>query len=381
MKSSKVLVLVGLLSLLGLFIFLQVLAARRSSSAQVSTVASSGTGLSTFLSFADKLYPSQVTLKRSAVFSSEELRQTGAMLILSPEMDISTREGAILKKFVQDGGLLLLSFHQKSSWRALAQLRTALGITEEIEPFTEFENYKSNRATAPQGIPLFEGGEVYSFYSALTFTRKECRGGNFDCFVLHHRLGQGDVVLISGLPPLANGLLPFSGNQVFAANLIPTVGSVVIDEYRHFYSDKTLGDLLTKPSFIFPMLALLTGALGFFIFGYSEPARLADRSRREKVRPAFHDFSLNALRGILATSEGLAGAVALQEKSLVARFPSGAARIKQIMNQHTFNSPLELAAALLAEHRALLKERMGLSSGAAQANATSIRKDQSEKMI
>ena len=365
MRTSKVLTLLGLFALLGGFVLLQVFAARQASSVQVSTVAPTGTGLSTFLSFAEQLYPSAVTAKRSAVFSSQELRSTGALLILSPEMEISTRESAIIKEFVEDGGLLLISFHNEVSWRALKNLRKELGSSLTTKPFEDFENYKVQRATAPPGIPLFEAGEIYSFYGAHVFDKSTCRGGNFSCFVEHLTIEKGDAIIVSGLPPLANGLLQGEGNQLLAANIIPAVGTIVIDEYRHFFSDKTLSDLLTKPSFIVPMLALLLGAIGFFIFGYSEPAHLRDRSRQVEERPAFHDFSLHALRGLVAGEEGLRGVVELHQRALYTRFPLAANQIKAEMRAYATKPPLQLAAALLKKHRALLELRTGIRPSSA----------------
>jgi hypothetical protein len=117
------------------------------------------------------------------------------------------------------------------------------------------------------------------------------------------------------------------------------------------------------------MLALLVGALGFFIFGYSEPSHLADRSQVEKPRLAFHDFSLDALRGLFSRKEDLREAISLQEDSLLMRFPRAAQRLQALHEHYAARPPLELASALLKEHRSLLQERMGLKhSSAAHAS-------------
>ncbi len=333
----------------------------RSKYSTTSTYSRSATGVSVLYQLAAKL-GANARVKKSAILGADDLLDTDVFLLLSPRQPISKREAALLATFVQNGGDVVLSFESERSWGFLQPVLAALSIDLETHEDPKFENRSLEQVYNKSEKALFSSDRTYGFYGRLIFNDGTCASDRFSCFFRESRYGKGTVHLIAGLPPIGNVLLPLEQNREVAFHFLSRYHNIVFDEYRHFFSDKTLKDLFLNPSFSLPLLGLAMGALGFFLFGYSEAHSVENSPAQPSPRSAYHDLNSGIFHGLLDRSGSFDEAVKSQQRYLEHHFPNKRAEIAKEMGQ---NSPpsvsdaqsLARATKLAALHRRFLEEK------------------------
>ena len=154
-------------------------------------------------------------------------------------------------------------------------------------------------------------------------------------------------------------LIGRGANQETALLLSQVGGGIVVDEYRHFFSDRTLQDLLLLPSFSLPLGALVAGALAFFLFGYSTPPARISQSRVTSSDTVYHAFSADVLRGLIERSGGRASAFERMQYYFLRRFPNHRDQIARDWRRIQDQELPELAQfrELISLHQRLLLSR------------------------
>jgi len=246
-------------------------------------------GVSIFSEFKSRLGKGSVTIRKSPFLYDEDLSGVDALFILSPTNEISVREASIIADYIDAGGTLVLGIHDLTGMVRSRNLLEVLKGGATIVEDPHFRNGQSVLLTPKQDLFVFKGGETYELYSSVLLDRTDCRGGGFECYAHEFTHGKGRVVMLAGLPFFGNVLVSRQANKQAALRLAERYGTVQIDEYHHFFTDRTFWSLLAKPSFSVPILGSILGALLLLAFGHSEfHERSSEGPRDEKPPRTLH---------------------------------------------------------------------------------------------
>ena len=296
-------------------------------------------GSSIFLNVARQFAPHKVSVLKHAIYSQAELGGRGALLIVSsPLGEFSTREAAIVRSFIEAGGKLLLSCHEEACQESVKRIAAELGtdfVTIENQDYVD----SVPERISLEGDDFFSSGQ-YAFYGARSFY------SDGEKYLRRSSVGLGQVFAISSVFPLANGLIGQADNWRLAEALIRQSDAIIIDEYHHFFSERSFADLLMTPWVSLPLLGLLAAALAFFFFGESVLIETAGTSVRV---PSFHRFSQDALRGLLEDKKVYAEALKRQNQ-IVRRAHIGSSYMPE---------GSQSIGALALKHRDLLRQKRG----------------------
>ena len=298
-------------------------------------------GSSIFLGLAQKFAPLKVSLLRHAIFSQQELGGRGTLLIISsPLGELSMREAGIVRDFLESGGLLLLSCHEEACQESVVRMASELGTSYVTTENSSYLDSVAERVTL-EGDDIFPPGQ-FAFYAARSFYYDTGK------FVKRTAVGQGAVFLISSVAPISNGLIGQADNWHLAERIIRQSDRIVIDEYHHLFSERSLADLVMTPWVSLPLLGLLLAALAFFLFGEAP----SSASTNATVRiPSFHRFNQDALRGMLKDKQRYKEALSKQWR-VVQRLRT---KVFGVAELSADESILELAR----KHRDLLRQKRG----------------------
>lgn len=333
----------------------------------VTSLSSGPSGLSVFRELGEALYPGSIIDRRKPILEEPDLNAVDAYLLLSPRFAVTEREAGFLKSYLQNGGILIASFHSEQTYSALRPLFRVLKLDIEIDSVKSFKNYRIMKAAGSSSVPFFEESKEYGVYASKHFVSDACPSPGseasrvpIDCFVRYQQIGRGQLLLFSGIPPLSNGLIGYGGNPHLALSVLRNAMRLTIDEYRHFFSEKTFSDLLAEPVFTAPILTLVLAALLFLLFGDSDVPESASQKTRRKKAVHYHDFGANVIRGLLGGKRGLESAVALHQRFLMQLFPARAAEISEICRQHSGpEQQLQAGEKLFLLHRCEWQKRRG----------------------
>ena len=205
---------------------------------------------------------------------------------------------------------------------------------------------------------------MYEFYSVLYFEKEGCPGNSSKCYMHTMNVGSGQISLILGVSPLANYMIPRSDNALYAEWLSNRYRNIGFNEHIHFFTSKTLTDLLLLPAFIIPMFGIVLAVLLYYLFGRHS---LYDVKQEEKLPSLnMHEYFEKIFAGLIKKKKVEHD---LNEKHihyLKNIFKAEEAEIsKWLKTQSQFMSnthPKDKGASIILLHQKLRKGRSTLSS-------------------
>ena len=315
-----------------------------------SSFAQTPMGLSAFVSLAKAVVPGKIVQRRSALLSEEDLKDAGVFLTFSPKSAVSKREASILKTFTERGGRVVIGIQSPESLRNVEHLLAALELVISPTEIPTFTNGEASVVSIQSGGSLLPAPHSYAFYSRYGVGAAEPKA-----FFLHKTLNQGTATVFMGVPPVANALLGREDNWRIAHEILTQTGTIVLDEYHHLFSDKTVGDLLLEPSFSLPIFGMVLVGILFFLFGRLSKRDAWERKQQPAPARSFHHFGVSLFQGLVKSSKLENQAVDQHEAFLKALFPSDAARIEDAPAPK--GAWLDRGARLVQVHKSLLRER------------------------
>ena len=322
-------------------------AKRHSSSTSFSQ---QGQGASVLLEFLRRVKPYGAIVNRRAVLDEHEFGRDDVFLTLSPKSPFSRREARILRRFVEKGGHLVIGTESPHTSANVSELMTAFSLTDSREAFPDFENQKTASRTAPVARGPIPAGVALEFYSGYGFPSE--RG--FD-FVKEERIGEGTVTLMAGIPIFANSMIGRGENWRAAHALANAKGRIVIDEYHHLFSEKSVASLLSEPFFALPVFGSVLVAILFLSLGRLGRKDVWGESPPVPSSRSFHDFGTSVFTGLARRSRSPDLGVQEHSQFLRGLFPDASGRIEEVASQK--GSWLSRGTGLLQLHKSLLRER------------------------
>lgn len=344
---------------------------RRARLSSVTAHSTSATGMSIFQQLSERTKPGQARLHQVAFLDRNALEEVEDLAVYSPKKMFSPHEAQLVADFVeQQGGRLLLSFHNETTHAALSPLLSALEIPVPIEEDKEFRNNTAVLFSPPSGDGLFRSEEQYAFYSRWRMKGKDCSSDPWECYVKEQKAGRGEVLIFASFPPVSNALIPRADNAKLAFRLIERAESIAFDEYHHFFTDKTFADLLATPEFLLPLLGFLGIVLLFFVFGYSEYHETAMEATPPAPTSSHHRFYEKVVQGVIVRSHGLQEGIALQTAFMRRAFPRERGQIdaeeRRLAEKYGDSGAerdlLAKAARFITLHRKILTQRGSLKN-------------------
>jgi hypothetical protein len=338
-----------------LVLVLQVTVAPPERSKAVTTFSQGPLGVSLFAQYLRIKNPDSVSTLRQAFLEDEHVDSSSdaALFILAPTRPFSAREANIVAQHVRNGGTLIASFHDNKTYEALSALIITLGNVPRIK---ESEKYRASFGTRvrPRATSSLVPEQVdLQFYALNVFDSTECRMGLLSCYVHEQTIGNGKLILIAGVPPIANSLLLKNENYQIAAHLANSYSRFIFDEYHHFYSEKDWTDLLKTPWISLPLFSMIVGAFLFFWLGQPELEPLPEYKNK---KPSAIDLGEAVVRTIMTKDTNASNhALAIQQmQSLQVLFPKDSEEIRKLTESYT---GIMLSEKLWILHRELLSRR------------------------
>ncbi|MDH3603264.1 MAG: hypothetical protein OEU26_26925, partial [Candidatus Tectomicrobia bacterium] len=208
--------------------------------------------LSLFREWKEAVHGQSVSIHRKAFLFPDKLSAFDGMMIASPRRPVAAKEARVLAAYVRRGGRLLLSAHDSTTYEHFQLLLDHLEINGAVTPHLSFKPKQVAAVTPETGTDLFEAGKPYGFYSLIQFADSACEPHSLDCFVRRIEVEQGNVLLILGLPLPANAMVSHLSNVDFTLAVGRWAPHLLIDEYHHFFTEKTWQDLLVRAEFTVP---------------------------------------------------------------------------------------------------------------------------------
>lgn len=337
------------------FITLQLAVTPPEKSKAVTTFSQGPLGVSLLAEYLRIKNPNSVSTLRQAFLSEQHTSSSNnaALFILAPTRPFSAREANIVVQHVRSGGTLIASFHDNKTYEALSALINALGNVPAIK---DSEKYQAGTGTRvrPRGRSTLAPEHVnLQFYALNVFDSSACRVGLLSCFVHEQTIGSGKLILIAGVPPIANSLLLRDENYQIAVHLAKSYKNFLFDEYHHFYSEKGWADLFKTPWISLPLLSMIVGAFLFFWLGQPELEPLPQYTEK---KPGALDLGEAIIRAIMAKDKHTAAqALAIRQmQSLHSLFPKDSEEIENVAKA---NSGTALSRRLWLLHQELLSRR------------------------
>ncbi len=303
-------------------------------------------------------------LQRVAVFTEDQLADRHALLILGPALPLSARETSILVGYVHKGGNIVLSFTEEKEVRMVEKLLSTADFALKIKTYPNFENGSVTRIKPADSRWIFEADRPYDFYSNVVFDQSACSVGapTLDCFLKQKQLGKGRIIALLGFPPFSNALIRRADNAAATLALVREYPRIALDEYRHFFTDKTLADLLMQPAFTLPIAGMIVGVILFFLFGHTDfgfSTAAATRARTKRSESgSMHETNSLILQGFITRYGGASQGIGSQVQFMQKLFPDAAKRIGQMAgNNDGRDGELASASRLIQLHRDLLREQ------------------------
>lgn len=290
----------------------------------VTVYSRSNKSLSLFREWKETTPGQSVSINRKAFLFPQALAEFDAIMIASPRMHIQSKEAKNLADYVANGGRLVLSAHDRKTYENLSSVLYKLGIDAAIQDHEEFTNKQISAVTPPGKHPLFDPQRQYGFYSLIQFDcaceseASACAPQELDCFVHHKDFDRGQILLLLGLPLPANAMVERLDNIDFTLALGRWAPHLLIDEYHHFFTDKTFKDLVARLDFTLPLGGMIVGLVLFFLFGHS---RFHERPFKPVRARAYHELNENIVRKYLQDPSLALEAVDQQRQFLQRLFP------------------------------------------------------------
>lgn len=285
----------------------------------ITTFSSNATGMNVFYEIANRINPSKVEISKKAFFEDINVNKYSYVLILSPNQGISEREASIIKKYLNDGGNLILSILRKEELLLVEHLLKALELKIKTYPNENFTNQVPQEIKGSNLSSLISANESYSFYSGGSLIENNDSKAGIKDFYTVKPIGKGHLHLMLGIPPISNLLITQSHNRQIAYRIIDSPGTILIDEYRHFFTEKTLTDLFLDPSFSIPLLGM--ALLVFIYLLFSNPHDLDNSHEIIPKETDYHQLNSNLILGLWRSKGLLNEALVSQGHTLANKFP------------------------------------------------------------
>ncbi|HMO17065.1 MAG TPA: hypothetical protein PKA63_00395 [Oligoflexia bacterium] len=322
---------------------------------------SNSSGLSIFHDFASLAFKEKLFIQKGAFLNELDLREISTIIIFSPKLPISEREILFLSKFVKEGGVLLLSATSKNDFDLYSGLFSSLGIKASAKDYPDYKWGKLEGRREDDESIFFREDEEYEFYSSIHVSVSSPKPVRSEVFSTSIKVDNGYVELYAGLPLISNSMIGRSDNRNIAMRILEREGRIVIDEYRHHFTEKTVSDLLKTPSFFVPIFGMCLLVFVFLLF--SDPGHLEYKKRIiDRNVSQYHDLNYGVLLG-LWKSKGLMGeAVRLQGKYISKKFPNRSGDVELLAGNIDKadideQSVLNVAKKLLLIHKKELRDR------------------------
>ena len=302
--------------------------------------------LSLFREWKEAVHGQSVSMHHKAFLFPDVLSAFDGIMIASPRRPIAAKEAKVLAAYVRQGGRLLLSAHDTGTYEHLQLLHDHLEINGAVTPHRGFKPQQVAAVIPAAGTELFEAGKPYGFYSLIQFSESACEPHSLDCFVRLIEVDQGKVLLILGLPLPANAMVSHLTNEDFTLAVGRWAPHLLIDEYHHFFTEKTWQDLLARAEFTIPLVGMIAGLVLFFLFGHSQ---FHERPVSGTLSRTYHELHENIVRKFLQDPVMAGEALDQQRQFLLRQFPQQANAVNDLFQrarQQLRQNPRALAQLL-----------------------------------
>jgi hypothetical protein len=177
---------------------------------------------------------------------------------------------------------------------------------------------------------VFATGKTYGFYSVVQFYPARCADLSLECFARIYPLERGKVLLTLGLPLFGNAMLRHAHNMDFTVALGHWAPRLLIDEYHHFFTQKTWTDLAWRVDVALPLGGMIAGLLLFFLFGHSH---FHEQVQHLPISRSYHALNENIVRRFLHDPALAGAALDIQQRFLLRLLPQQAETINALMQQ------------------------------------------------
>lgn len=349
-------------SLVVIFLMLFILGSYYSSQAKkmesVSVLSDQGMGLSFFNELGAKLHPKAIQYLKKPLLKSDQLSGIDLYIVMSPGRPLSEHESAILASYVTNGGNILLSFHSFGVESPFGDLFKRLKISVPTEEDDSFENDKTVIKPSDQNTILLDRARSYELYS--NFFLKDEEG--IASYIKTVHIGSGSISIIAGLPPIINALIDRKENRFIAYKILGSFHSILIDEYQHFFSDKTMWDLFTEPTFFLPIFGMIIAAILFFLFGRANRNEAFSQIPPPLPVLSYHTLNERVLCGLASKFPSRYELFVYHADMLQRLFPGEQDRIASVLKRaKSAPQDMRIGQALIQLHFQILSERMRLS--------------------
>lgn len=326
----------------------------------VNVFSQNADGLSIFYELSKRAYDGSVEVSKEAFLEEIDPQVYSALLILSPKLPISTREVELIETYLKKGGHLVLSVVNLQELAVVKPILATLKIDTETFVDKDFVNREVREIEVSDSSGLLKEKEIYSIYSARQLF-KDTLPEKSDNYFISKVLGKGRADIMLGIPVFSNALISLNDNREIAFRILEKPGKVLVDEYRHFYTNKTISDLLFSPSFFIPFFGI--GILIFIFLLFSDSSDIDDFALElEKDVIGYHELNSQLVLGLWKSKKLLNDALIRQATILSQKFPNHQDNFNQIIDKikvtedgtENFN---HISEDLILIHKEILREK------------------------
>lgn len=336
----------------------------------ITSYSHSGSGLSVFLDVGQN-YKGEIGTKLllKPLLEGNELYDFNALFILSPSFTLTKRQKAFVVDFVREGGLLVLSWHDKNSSEVLSSYLNVFQIQLKSKENQSFQNQQTVTVTPQFDRSIFKKAENYHFYSQLLFDEEDCvNDSSLGCFVQSFSFGQGEILVLAGVPSFSNGLLQKGDNKLLAKRLLEEKSPIGINEYVHHFTDRHFLDLFELPSFILPLVGLIVSLILYYLFAHTAFHETSKRFQLKNGSKSLHHVGQALMLGLVEDSKHWSDALTEHKRFLQDLIQKGSNQIErdlqdlsrieipQLMDKNKF---IQVAGRLISFHQNFLKRKGG----------------------
>jgi|GEM_PF-4771097 len=208
-------------------------------------------------------------------------RQT--LMFLGLRMRPSAREMKLFEQFLpQSERQIVFAGHDSASEMVMEQFAHAMGLSLDMRRNSNFENFAPVRITSTVNEWPFREGEVYEFYSRTRFHSPLCDKHPVHCYVRVAPWHKAQSVFLAGGRAVLNALLGREDNAKLALRLLSGRQKIYVDEYHHYFSERTWWDLVREPIFAFAASCFGLALLLYAFFGSLPRLQIYDALTAQK---------------------------------------------------------------------------------------------------
>jgi hypothetical protein len=311
----------------------------------VTAFSRGGTGTSFFFDLM-KAEPGSASLSQSVNLTAEELSGFTSVALFSPNTALSPLETTVIENFVREGRTLLVSAHNAEAFATVGPLLKQLhfGLSIKDNPAYVHSEPQTTRVSADSR--WFKRQETYAVYSPIIFDDADCVRSDLECFVRVQPFGKGDIIVMLGLPLVNNLLITQKDNRQFAFRVGHALTPMLIDEYHHFFSDKTFWDMMKEPAFGLTMVGVFAIVLLFYIFAYTK-FHETSLAPPPTINPgSYHDLGKSLVEQLLNDSRTFPTVLKNHEGFL----RQAGRRDRHLLEQELADRAIDYSQAMTKEH-------------------------------